>query len=59
MLQIRGKASSINVRKVLWTCAELDIQFERQDTQGSVSPENVSQTTTMIVPTRSAWECSS
>lgn len=35
MLQIRGKASSINVRKVLWTCAELDIQFERQDTQGS------------------------
>jgi glutathione S-transferase len=31
MLQILGKASSINVRKVLWTCAEIDIPFERQD----------------------------
>ncbi|UZE31340.1 glutathione S-transferase family protein [Pseudomonas asplenii] len=31
MLQILGKASSINVRKVLWTCAELQIPFERQD----------------------------
>ncbi|NAT25055.1 glutathione S-transferase [Pseudomonas syringae pv. actinidifoliorum] len=51
MLQIRGKASSINVRKVLWACTELEIPFERQDTQGSVSPENVSQATTMIVPT--------
>ncbi|HBO7551889.1 TPA: glutathione S-transferase, partial [Pseudomonas aeruginosa] len=25
MLEILGKASSINVRKVLWTCAELDL----------------------------------
>jgi glutathione S-transferase len=31
MLEILGKASSINVRKVLWTCAELDLRFERQD----------------------------
>jgi glutathione S-transferase len=31
MLRILGKASSINVRKVLWTCAELDIAFERED----------------------------
>lgn len=31
MLKILGKASSINVRKVLWTCAELQIPFERQD----------------------------
>ncbi|WP_322044220.1 glutathione S-transferase [Paraburkholderia sp. J67] len=31
MLQILGKASSINVRKVLWTCAELDIVFTRED----------------------------
>ncbi|MFI7858678.1 glutathione S-transferase family protein [Pseudomonas promysalinigenes] len=31
MLQILGKASSINVRKVVWTCAELQIPFERQD----------------------------
>lgn len=31
MLRILGKASSINVRKVLWTCAELNIPFERED----------------------------
>jgi len=31
MLQILGKASSINVRKVLWTCTELGIAFERED----------------------------
>lgn len=27
-LRILGKAASINVRKVLWTCAELDLPFE-------------------------------
>ncbi|MEE1867790.1 glutathione S-transferase family protein [Pseudomonas auratipiscis] len=31
MLRILGKASSINVRKVLWTCAELNLAFERED----------------------------
>lgn len=31
MLRILGKAASINVRKVLWTCAELGIGFERED----------------------------
>ena len=31
MVRILGKASSINVRKVLWACAELDIPFERED----------------------------
>jgi glutathione S-transferase len=31
MLQILGKASSINVRKVLWACAELNLPFERED----------------------------
>ena len=31
MLRILGKASSINVRKVLWTCAELALPFERED----------------------------
>ena len=31
MLKILGKASSINVRKVLWTCAEIDLPFERAD----------------------------
>ncbi len=31
MLEILGKASSINVRKVLWTCAELDLPYRRED----------------------------
>ena len=31
MLKIVGKASSINVRKVLWTCAELGLPFEREE----------------------------
>lgn len=31
MVLILGKASSINVRKVLWTCAELDLPFEREE----------------------------
>lgn len=31
MLRILGKASSINVRKVLWACAELSLPFERED----------------------------
>jgi len=31
MLKILGRATSINVRKVLWTCAELNLPFERED----------------------------
>ncbi|WP_321791865.1 glutathione S-transferase [Caballeronia sp. J97] len=31
MLTILGKASSINVRKVLWVCAELRLDFVRED----------------------------
>ena len=31
MLKILGKASSINVRKVLWLCDELGIPFRRED----------------------------
>lgn len=31
MLRILGRASSINVRKVLWACAEIGIPFERED----------------------------
>ena len=31
MLKILGRSSSINVRKVLWACAELGIGFERED----------------------------
>lgn len=31
MLRILGKASSINVRKVLWACEELAIPFIQED----------------------------
>ncbi|MCD9030217.1 glutathione S-transferase [Luteimonas sp. Y-2-2-4F] len=31
MLEVLGKRSSINVRKVLWTCAELDLPFVQED----------------------------
>lgn len=31
MLRILGRASSINVRKVLWTCAEIGLPFHRED----------------------------
>jgi glutathione S-transferase len=31
MLRILGKAASINVRKVLWTCDELGLPFARED----------------------------
>lgn len=30
-LRILGRASSINVRKVLWTCHELQLAYERED----------------------------
>jgi glutathione S-transferase len=41
MLQILGKASSINVRKVLWTCAELGLPFEREDWGSGFRTPNV------------------
>jgi glutathione S-transferase len=31
MLRIYGRANSINVRKVLWICDEIDLPFERED----------------------------
>jgi glutathione S-transferase len=34
MLKIWGRASSSNVQKVLWCCAELDLPFERVDHGG-------------------------
>jgi glutathione S-transferase len=40
VLKIIGKASSINVRKVLWTCAELGQAFEREDWQDSFAALN-------------------
>jgi glutathione S-transferase len=31
MLRVLGRTSSINVRKVLWTCAEIGLPYERED----------------------------
>lgn len=40
MLKILGRASSINVRKVLWICEELNIPFRREDWgEGFKSPQ--------------------
>lgn len=38
MLRILGRAASINVRKVLWTCAEIGIPFEREDWGNGFKP---------------------
>jgi glutathione S-transferase len=35
MLKIWGRKNSSNVQKVLWTCAELDVAFERVDWGGA------------------------
>jgi glutathione S-transferase len=40
MLRILGRAASINVRKVLWACAEIDILFEREDWGAGFKPTN-------------------
>jgi glutathione S-transferase len=34
MLKIWGRTTSFNAQKVLWCCAELDIQYERVDLGG-------------------------
>lgn len=38
MLKIHGYAGSINVRKVLWTCMEVGLPFERIDWGGGTRP---------------------
>lgn len=40
MIRILGKASSINVRKVLWTCAEIGLHYAREDYGSGFSPTN-------------------
>ncbi|MDH4293941.1 MAG: glutathione S-transferase, partial [Betaproteobacteria bacterium] len=31
MLKIWGRTNSINVQKVLWSCAEMNVKYERVD----------------------------
>jgi glutathione S-transferase len=55
MLKIWGRASSSNVQKVLWCCAELDLAFERVDHGGSFGgnrdPEYLKLNPNGLVPT--------
>ena len=45
-LRILGRTSSINVRKVLWTCAELDLPFEHVEKD----PELLARNPNRLVP---------
>jgi glutathione S-transferase len=47
-LRILGRTSSINVRKVLWTCAELDLPFERVDSDPRLLALNPNATVPVI-----------
>ena len=55
MLKIWGRASSSNVQKVLWCCAELDIEFERVDVGGPFGgnrdPDYLAMNPNGLVPT--------
>ena len=39
-LKVLGRASSINVRKVLWTCAELDLHFDHVESDPELQSQN-------------------
>ena len=42
MLKILGRDTSSNVMKVLWACAELDLEFEREDIGGKYGGNDTS-----------------
>lgn len=54
MIQILGKASSINVRKVLWACDELNLRYEREDWgagfRATAEPEFLALNPNALVP---------
>lgn len=55
MLKILGRKTSSNVMKVLWLCAELDIEYEREDIGGPFGgndqPEYLAKNPNGLVPT--------
>jgi len=55
MLTIWGRANSINVQKVLWCCAELNLAYERIDAGGAFgvtkTPEYLAMNPNALVPT--------
>lgn len=54
MLKILGKASSINVRKVLWACDEIGIAYDREDWgsgyRDTLAPEYLRLNPNALVP---------
>jgi glutathione S-transferase len=54
MLKVLGKSSSINVRKVLWLCAELELSYEQEQWgsgfQPTDSPEFLALNPNAMVP---------
>ena len=55
MLKILGRATSSNVQKVVWTCEELDLPFERTDIGGPFGgndqPEYLALNPNGVIPT--------
>ncbi|HET9404294.1 MAG TPA: glutathione S-transferase family protein [Burkholderiales bacterium] len=55
MLKIWGRTNSINVQKVLWCCAEMNLQYERVDAGGQFgvnnTPEYLAMNPNGLVPT--------
>jgi glutathione S-transferase len=49
MLTIIGKPTSINVRKVLWTCVELNLPFAREDWNEKHAPLNPNRMVPVLV----------
>ncbi|HEX5343684.1 MAG TPA: glutathione S-transferase [Duganella sp.] len=43
MLKILGKSSSINVRKVLWTCAEIGLPYELEQYGSGFAPTSTAE----------------
>ena len=60
-MRILGRASSINVQKVMWCAAELDVQVERVDVGGKFggndTPEYLAKNPNGLIPTMEDGEC--
>ncbi len=55
MLKVLGRANSINVQKVMWCCAELELAVERVDVGGAfggnTEPEYLEKNPNGLIPT--------
>ena len=59
MLRILGNSSSINVRKVLWLCAELELRYEHEQwgtgARSTATPEFLALNPNAKVPCHRGW----